>query len=50
MARRYRAGLGACCDRQLAHWSPGVFMRYNGKEKEEAMPKRRASQHVPKDV
>ncbi len=25
-------------------------MRYNGKEKEEAMPKRSASQHVPKDM
>lgn len=25
-------------------------MHYNGKEKEEAMPKRSASQHVPKDV
>ncbi len=25
-------------------------MRYNGKEKEKAMPKRSASQHVPKDM
>ncbi len=25
-------------------------MRYNGKEKEKALPKRSASQHVPKDM
>ncbi len=25
-------------------------MRYNGKEKEETMPKRSASQHVPRDM
>jgi Domain of unknown function (DUF6398) len=34
----------------LAYWSPGVFLRYNGQEMEETMPKRSASQHVPKEM
>jgi len=36
--------------RLLAYWSPGVFLRYNGQEKEETMPKRSSSQHVPKEM
>jgi hypothetical protein len=37
--------------RLLADWSSGVFLRYNGEEKEEeAMPKRSTSQHVPKEM
>jgi Domain of unknown function (DUF6398) len=36
--------------RLQAHWSPGVVLRYNGEEQEEAMPKRSTSQHVPKDM
>jgi len=33
-----------------ADLSPGVWMRYNAEQKEEAMPKRSTSQHVPKEM